>query len=493
MKFSFNLLFIILIFGCGNSPTLLNVAGEKKVVNDITALIQDSGLQTNIGMKVVNINSGETLYEWNSQALFNPASNNKLYTCVATITLLDSTFAFKTRVYLDSSSIYLVGGGDPDLRIEHLEEMAQVTSDSIKLFLGRDYYFVNNRKYMRTVDLRETIDYLILDDSIVDDIPFGHGWMWDEGSSKYVAQLTGLNLNKNCVNFFVTPGKVGKPAIIRTYPVTDYINIENHSLTKKKKIGRSNFKIERDWVNQTNNFIISGGLWASTQTDTVYRNINDPTNFTGSVFTQMLREKKINIKRTFRGQRSTNTIKIAEYVSPQIDHYLNELMKESDNITAELLVKHIGRIYSGNQGSWDNGLNTIKLFLNDSIGIDTTTLKIVDGSGLSRYNYSNADHFVKLLTWSYNNKNIRDKFLNTFAIGGKDGTLADRFGNKATDVNIIAKTGSLSAVSCLSGYIFSEDKDPLAFSILMNGYAAHSKPFHDLQDKIVNTLADTKL
>ena len=128
MKFSFNLLFIILIFGCGNSPTLLNVAGEKKVVNDITALIQDSGLQTNIGMKVVNINSGETLYEWNSQALFNPASNNKLYTCVATITLLDSTFAFKTRVYLDSSSIYLVGGGDPDLRIEHLEEMAQVLS-----------------------------------------------------------------------------------------------------------------------------------------------------------------------------------------------------------------------------------------------------------------------------------------------------------------------------------------------------------------------------
>ena len=207
----------------------------------------------------------------------------------------------------------------------------------------------------------------------------------------------------------------------------------------------------------------------------------------------MLREKKINIKRTFRGQRSTNTIKIAEYVSPQIDHYLNELMKESDNITAELLVKHIGRIYSGNQGSWDNGLNTIKLFLNDSIGIDTTTLKIVDGSGLSRYNYSNADHFVKLLTWSYNNKNIRDKFLNTFAIGGKDGTLADRFGNKSTDVNIIAKTGSLSSVSCLSGYIISEDKDPLAFSILMNGYAAHSKPFHDLQDKIVTTLADIKL
>ena len=118
MKFSFNLLFIILFFGCGNSPTLLNVAGKKKVVNDITELIQDSGLQTNIGMKAVNINSGETLYEWNSQALFNPASNNKLYTCVATITLLDSTFAFKTRVYLDSSSNYLDGGGDPALRIE---------------------------------------------------------------------------------------------------------------------------------------------------------------------------------------------------------------------------------------------------------------------------------------------------------------------------------------------------------------------------------------
>ena len=78
MKFSFNLLIIILFFGCGNSHTLLHVEGEKKVINDITTLIQDSGLQTNIGMKVININSGETLYEWNSQALFNPASCSSL-------------------------------------------------------------------------------------------------------------------------------------------------------------------------------------------------------------------------------------------------------------------------------------------------------------------------------------------------------------------------------------------------------------------------------
>jgi len=65
--------------------------------------------------------------------------------------------------------------------------------------------------------------------------------------------------------------------------------------------------------------------------------------------------------------------------------------------------------------------------------------------------------------------------------------------NEESLAKIIAKTGTLSGVSCLSGYIFTTQGDPLAFSILMNGYVDGAKPFRNLQDKIVNALTEIKL
>ena len=168
-------------------------------------------------------------------------------------------------------------------------------------------------------------------------------------------------------------------------------------------------------------------------------------------------------------------------------------MKRSENLTAELLVKHIGAVVYDTVGTWNNGLLAIKSFLHDTVGIDKNTFHLSDGSGVSRYNYSSPEHFIKLLTWAYNDKVIRDQFLSTFPIGGWDGTLDDRMKNEDSTVKIIAKTGTLSGVSCLSGYIFTTRGDPLAFSILMNGYVDEAKPFRNLQDRIVSALTDIKL
>ena len=491
--YCYQLLVMIFLFSCSKAPTLINVKGHKKVLDNITTIIQESGLQTNLGIKIVDLESDEIIYEWNAQALFNPASNNKLYTCIAALAILDSNQTFSTSVYQDTAALYLVGGGDPHLTLEQLDTMARTISDTMKLHLGRDYWFQNNRVRLRTIDLAKKLNYLILDDSMLDGVPYGPGWMWDEGSWWYAAQISALSINENCVDFYVTPGITGQPVLIKTNPVTDFISITNQSKTVNDTTNFKELKIERDWKKQTNSFTITGNVMDTASTDTFQRNVHDPTLYSGTVFAEMLQNRGININHVIKAPLSPGAIKLAEHRSRPVNHALTEFMKRSENLTAELLVKHIGAVVYDTVGTWNNGLLSIKTFLHDSVGIDTNTFSLSDGSGVSRYNYSSPDHFIKLLTWAYNNKPVRDKFLNTFPIGGWDGTLEDRMQNEESVAKIIAKTGTLSGVSCLSGYIFTTRGDPLAFSILMNGYVDEAKLFRSLQDKIVNTLTEIKL
>jgi len=165
-------------------------------------------------------------------------------------------------------------------------------------------------------------------------------------------------------------------------------------------------------------------------------------------------------------------------------------MKKSDNLTAELLVKTMGREASGTQGTWQNGLIAIKTFLNDEVGIDTTSLRMADGSGVSRYNLTSPAQLVKLLIFAFERKDIREPFLTTFPVGGWDGTLKNRMEYSSSGHDIHAKTGTLEGVSCLSGYAFTEDNEPLAFSIMMNGYVGSAKPYLKLQDEICRILVD---
>jgi D-alanyl-D-alanine carboxypeptidase/D-alanyl-D-alanine-endopeptidase (penicillin-binding protein 4) len=222
----------------------------------------------------------------------------------------------------------------------------------------------------------------------------------------------------------------------------------------------------------------------TTSVDTLYRNIHNPSYFVGTLFNESLRQTGIPIKQMMKGKRPSTAKRIGYHESKSLIHSLRNLMVESDNLTAELLVKTIGFESTQAQGNWNNGLFAMKTFLNDDVGIDTTKLALKDGSGVSRYNYSSANHFIQLLSWAYQTPMVREIFIQTLPKGGKNGTLSDRNFSE----NVVAKTGSLFSVSSLSGYIFTQNGEPLAFSILMNGFSGSSAPYRKIQDQIVNIL-----
>ena len=453
--------------GCVPTHPVVTETGQFKYIKKINRIIRDYGLQTNIGIKVVSLKSGKTLYALNSDRLFTPASNNKLYTSLGALILLGMDYSFETSVHHDSTFLVLKGGGDPDLTLSQLDSLAAVVASRVK-----------------------SVDMLILDDTHLDSIPLGEGWMWDEGPWWYAAQISALSVNDNVVDFIVSPGSAGASIEVTLSPETDYISVINNSVTVNDTTGFHELKIERNWLHETNDFLITGNLMDTTSVDTLYRNIEDPTMFTGTVFREILEVRNVPVKSIEKGNLPIDFRVLASHRSAPLLESVTNMMKESDNLTAELLIKTMGRENSGTQGTWKNGLIAIKTFLNDEVGIDTTSLRIADGSGVSRYNLTSPAQLVKLLKFAYERKDIGKPFLTTFPVGGWDGTLQKRMEYSSADQRIHAKTGTLAGVSCLSGYAFTKNNEPLAFSIMMNGYVGSAKPYRKLQDEICRILVD---
>ena len=457
------ILFALFLSSCSQAPNIYKTEGSLN--NKINSLINASNLSTNLGIKAISLKTDEVLFDLNSDALFNPASNNKIYTCLSALTLLDTNYTFSTEIYIDEKYLYLVGGGDPDLSIDELDSLASIVSTQIS----------GNK-------------ILVLDDSIFDQKTYGEGWMWDEGSWWYAAQISALSVNDNCVDFIVNPGEIGQPAKISSFPESNYYSIINNSLTVNDTINFKEFKVERDWEGKTNVFNISGNILDTTSTDTIYRNIHDPAEYTGNLFKKMLNNYGINIIGIQKGVKPNSSKKIAVHKSKSLPHTLQNLMVESDNLTAELLIKAIGYETNKSQGNWENGLNRTREFLHNEVGLDSTSFSIKDGSGVSRYNYSSPNHMIKILSWAYNEQSIRDIFLLSLPNGGKNGTVEDR----NLPSNSYIKSGSLAAVTTISGYIINDESNPIIFSIFMNGFEGSSDQYKGLQDQIINALANIK-
>ncbi|MCK5331969.1 MAG: D-alanyl-D-alanine carboxypeptidase/D-alanyl-D-alanine-endopeptidase [Candidatus Marinimicrobia bacterium] len=468
-------LLFFLLSGCSQAPAIYKVRGQPLLSHKIKTTIDQSGLTTNIGLKVVALKTGKTLYQLNSDHLFTPASNNKLYTAAAALYYLGPDYNFRTTVWIDSSGIIdgkvgtliLKGGGDPDLSLVSLDSLAEVVSRNII-----------------------SIDTLIIDNTRLDSVRFGEGWMWDEGAWWYAAQIDAMTLNDNCIDIDIAPGQVGQPPVIAITPNTAYISIINQAQTVDDTVGIRALKIERHWWDFSNIFDITGDILITADRDTIYRNIDSPARYSGQVFSEYLIRHGVEFKGPILIKpHPPEIVSIAEHVSDTLSVILHNFLKESDNLTGELLVKTIGLETSDKQGNWKNGLTAIKKFLNDIVILDTTAIRMVDGSGVSRYNLTSPDQLVAILQYVYSQSGYQSDYLAALPLAGFDGTLENRMENDVVRGKILAKTGTLSGASCLSGYVFTKAGDPLAFSIMMNGYVGSSGPYRQLQDDICAILA----
>jgi len=162
-----------------------------------------------------------------------------------------------------------------------------------------------------------------------------------------------------------------------------------------------------------------------------------------------------------------------------------EFNKNSVNIIGENIIKTLGATIIGEPGTWEKGTQVVSNFLHE-IGIKDS-FEIFDGSGLSLLNRVSPNAITDVLEYAYNNQVISLKFLNSLSIGGVDGTLKKRFRRSEVEGRVMAKTGHLSNVNALSGYLFTKSGDVLVFSILANGLGSKATSF---QNSLLGELVD---
>ena len=455
------------------------MGADTALVERIDALLADKTLQTGFqGILIQSLKNHTTLYERNADKVFLPASNNKLLTSGAALSLMGPAFVYTTKVVAGSppdrhgvlhADLSLVGSGDPILSTADLTELARA---------------------LKTAGVKRIEGAVTANDSLFDQQRLGDGWTWDDEPFYYSAQVSALNLNENLVSIRVFPGeKEGDPVRVVVTPTEKYMTIQNLAKTAAAKTKAT---ISVDRLRGQNTLVISGALASDTTDEAAPKvpvTVENPTQFALTVFREALTQEGIHFGKKSLPVPST-TVTLAEHRSVPLSQILKLLNKPSDNLIAECLLKTVGAFKKGRgtAGSSGTGAQSAREFFT-SIGMDVAHLNQADGSGLSRFNFVSPRAFVQLLTYLHDQPTFPALY-DSLPIAGVDGSLRNRLKNTLAENNCHAKTGYISRASSLSGYITTKDGDMLVFSILMNNHLATNALPVSIQDKIVLLLAN---
>jgi len=440
------------------------------------------------GVSIQSLVTGEYFYKRNENKLFMPASNQKLLTSAAGLLLLGPMYRFKTEVYstgaVDGSilngDLIIKGFGDPTISGRFNND------DMTKIF--RDW-----ADTLSALGIDEIRGNIIGDDNAFDDTRLGKGWAWDYESEWFAAPTSALSFNDNCVDILIKPGKKGEQAILSVMPETKYAVVLNKVLTVGKD-SATNVQIFRE--RGTNIISVYGSIREGDDSLKVYATINNPTQYFVVTLKEILQQKGITVS-GFASDMDDLT-DITDYSKAKLlfTHHsvflkdiLKVLNKNSHNFYAEQLLKTIGFEKKG-FGTAERGIEAVKSVLN-SIGINTDNMEIVDGSGLSRLNLISPNQITVLLNYMYKS-DVFTYFYNSLPVGGVDGTMADRVRKTRAQNNVRAKTGYINGVRSISGYIFTGDKEPVAFSIIANNFTVPVILADNLQDLVCIRLANFK-
>ena len=168
------------------------------------------------------------------------------------------------------------------------------------------------------------------------------------------------------------------------------------------------------------------------------------------------------------------------------------MMKESDNLCAESMFYHLALHYAQKKRVTDNdGSDAINHFIKEKLGLNPDYYNIVDGSGVSLYNYISPRLLLEYLKYAYYHAEIFQPFYEALPIAGVDGTLSSRMKKSKAYKNVHAKTGTVTGVSSLAGYAKAPNGHQLAFAII-NQNVMKSRQARTFQDKVCDILCTTK-
>lgn len=418
------------------------------------ALINQVSPSLNIGVEVIDLTTGTTLYRRNAGQSFIPASNMKLFSDAAAILVLGPDYRFKNQLSTDATqlqqgvlkgSLYLHLSGDPSFNHERLS----------KLLEG-----------LKTWKINRIQGNVYIDSSHAHVNAYPPGWLTEDLVYSYGAPLAPVMIDTNRVLITVNPaGKVEENAIVETNDASKSILIDNQVKTKPKGTSCGvHFALDAD-----NHLLVRGcviqGQWAIQQ----QMAIRNPLTYAQGLIKHQLNENNIILEgQVLLGKAPKGSLLIASETSKPVSQLMADTLKPSDNLYADSLYLHAAEKLNGSPVNWGEAQNLIKQFLKQQTGIELNNAMLVDGSGLSRQDRVTPSQTAGLLRFLYDKFPLTYEYIAALPVSGRDGTLQRRFKNPMQQDMVRAKTGTMKGIVSLSGYLFTANGHTLAFAIYIN-------------------------
>lgn len=514
-------------------------APKKDLGKEITAILAQPPLdRAHWGIDVVDLSSGKNVYSQNADQLFMPASNTKLFTTAAALAIAGPDYRFHTTVEAEGridkngrllGNLVIVGRGDPNIsgrvlpyagktqrippHTQILEEMAdQVAKTGLKMVdgdvIGDDTYYAFEK--------------------------YAEGWALDDLQWSDGAPISALSFNDNVIFLNVLPGELaGDKALITIEPETGYYELDNRIVTTAAGMTR---KIGIHREPGSKKIVLWGTIPMGDAGVKETLAIEDPAEFVAELFCMLLERRGIVVHGKVHARHGEGaqfflatpttpaitagtapaaanpastepaatpasqepaaspqqpaitpapSLVLAEHISAPLLDDIRVINKTSQNLHAELALRLVGKLRGGS-GSFEAGAATVKQLLQQA-GITDEEFTFLDGSGLSRRDLVTPAAMIKLLTYA-DRQPWGAAFAESLPVGGVDGSLADRFLNTPVAGQVHAKTGSLSHVNALSGYLQTQAGQHLAFSIFCNNHNVLSSKALAAIDSLIQLL-----
>ena len=438
----------------------------QRLPEKIDAILEDTADGSRWGMIIQSSTSATPLYERNADQFFIPASNVKLFTTAAAFNTLSPQFQIVTPIFTegkapDLQQLKIIGKGDPSLTSHHLEQLG--------------------------IQLREkgvrTIETLILETGYFNTPAINSTWEWEDVYAAYGTAVNSLILDENAVTLTLRPQRIGKPVKVdwdNPIAASQWI-LKGEAITAP---ANTDYQVELSRRFGTSELNLSGTLPQDIETDVWQLAIPNPDYYFRDVLLTKLGENGINVDQV---QFSDSDLSLAsgEQVAKLVSPFLSELAvainRNSNNLYAEAVLKILIE---------QRGENVIERELT-TLGISPNHYSLRDGSGLSRRNLATPRAIAQLLK-AMETSNYAESFQSSLAVAGVNGTLKNRFQGTELEGNLQGKTGTLTGISALSGYVNLSNYEPLIFSILLNHSQRSASQQRAIIDKMILLLSKLK-
>lgn len=444
---------------------------QQSFENEVAKLLsQPEYRNASVGFHIMDLSSGETIFQLNEEKPLIPASTLKLVTSATALEILGADYRFTTKIGFTGKiagktlkgDLAIIGGGDPVLGSEYF----------IDHYLKPHFLEIWAKK-LKAAGIQHVDGNLILDCSLYGNEKIPPTWIWEDMANYYGAGANALTVYDNMFRItFKSPKRAGEQTqIIAIYPKIDGLDIVNEVVSSD--INRDMAFVFGSPIDKTR--FIRGTIPKNRNAFTIKAAIHHPEELLSTEFLSFLAKERIFIS----GEIQFKTIEKKKFQvvyiqeSPTLAEIVKVLNYKSVNLFAEHLVNQVAA-ENNNLGDRKKGLEIIKLFWHEK-GIQTENIFMEDGSGLSHFNAVSPIQFTSILLYMYNFSLQKDAFFCSLPSAGS-GTLSGFSSDFFPNGSLKAKSGSMTRVRCYAGYLNTDSGKNFAFSAMFNHFVGnHSK------------------